>query len=120
MADTLELINQALALGEAFASHADVQAFMTARAAADQNSDAQKLLKSYAEHARRIQTLEAEQKPIEVADKHKLSEYEQQMASNEALKAMMSAQVGYVALMNQVNQAMEAPLAALQKPRQES
>lgn len=120
MADMQELINQARMLGEAIASHPDVRAFLAARAAVDQDSDAQQLLIRYSEHARRMQMLEAEQKPIEVADKHKLAEYEQQMASNDALKAMLSAQVGYVALMNQVNQAMEAPLAALQKPQQES
>ena len=120
MADTQELINQARTLGEAIAKHPDVQAFMAARAEVEQSSDAQQLLKDYAQHTQRIHQLEAEQKPIEVADKHKLAEYEQQMASNDALKKMMAAQVGYVTLMNQVNQAMEASLAALQRPGRDS
>jgi cell fate (sporulation/competence/biofilm development) regulator YlbF (YheA/YmcA/DUF963 family) len=115
MADTQELINQARTLGEAIAKHSDVRAFLSARAAVEQNADAQTLLKAYSEHAQQIRRLEAEQKPIEVADKHKLAEYEQQMASNEALKKMIAAQVNYVALMNRVYQAMEAPLAAVQK-----
>ena len=120
MAETQELITRAHALGEAIAKHPDVQAFLSARTEVEQSSDAQKLLKSYSEHAQRIRSLEAEQKPIEVADKHKLAEYEQQMASNEALKKMMAAQVNYVALMNKVNQAMDAPLATSQKPDQAS
>ncbi len=115
MADSQELIERARALGEAIANHPNVRAFVNARAEVEKNTDAQELLKAYGEHAQHIRKLEAEQKPIEVADKHKLAEYEQQMASNEALKKMMAAQVDYVALMNQVNQAMEAPLSAIQK-----
>ena len=115
MADTQELINQARALGEAIAKHPDVQAFLSARTEVERNADAQKLLRAYSEHAQHLRKLEVEQKPIEVADKHKLAEYEQQMASNEALKKMMAAQVGYVALMNKVNQSIEVPLATIRK-----
>ena len=115
MADTQELIDQAHALGEAIAKHPDVQTFLRARTEVESSADAQELLKAYSAHAQHLRKLEVEQKPIEVADKHKLAEYEQQMASNEALKKMMAAQVGYVALMNQVNQAMEAALATIRK-----
>lgn len=115
MADRQELIEQARTLGEAIAKHPEVQAFLRARVVVEQSSDAQELLKAYGEHAQRIRRLEAEKKPIEVADKHKLAEYEQRMASNEALKKMVAAQVNYVALMNRVYQAMEAPLTAIQK-----
>jgi cell fate (sporulation/competence/biofilm development) regulator YlbF (YheA/YmcA/DUF963 family) len=115
MADTRELINQAHALGEAIARHPDVQAFVSARTKVEEDADAQKLLKAYSAHTQHLRRLEVERKPIEVADKHKLAEYEQQMASNEALKKMMAAQVGYVTLMNKVNQAIEAPLAKIQR-----
>jgi cell fate (sporulation/competence/biofilm development) regulator YlbF (YheA/YmcA/DUF963 family) len=120
MADTQELINQAAALGEAIAKHPDVQAFMAARAEVEKDPGAQQVLRGYAEHTQRIHQLEAEQKPIEVADKRKMAEFEQQMAANDALKKMMVAQVGYVTLMNQINQAMESSLASLQKPSSES
>jgi len=115
MADTQELINQARALGEAIARHPDVQAFLRARTEVEEDAAAQELLKAYSAHAQHLRQLEVEQKPVEVADKHKLAEYEQQMASNEALKKMVAAQVGYVTLMNKVNQAMEAPLAKIQR-----
>jgi cell fate (sporulation/competence/biofilm development) regulator YlbF (YheA/YmcA/DUF963 family) len=120
MADTQELINQARALGEAIAKHPDVQVFMAARAEVEQSSDAQQLLKNYSEHTQRIRQLEAEQKPIEVADKHTLADYERQMASDPALKKMMAAQVNYITLMNRVNQAMEAALARVQRPEQKA
>ena len=116
MADVQELVNQARALGEAIARHPDVQAYAAARKKVNSDADAQQLLKSYSEQAGRIRTLEAQQKPIEPEDKRKLIEYEQKMASNEALKELMRRQVDYVTLMNQINQAMESPLAAAGKP----
>jgi cell fate (sporulation/competence/biofilm development) regulator YlbF (YheA/YmcA/DUF963 family) len=115
MAETQELLNQARALGEAIASHPAVQAFLGARAKTNSDTEAQQLLKGYAEQATRIRELEAQQKPVEVADKQKLAECEQKMASNEALKELMRTQADYIGLMNQVNQAMEAPLAQSQK-----
>ena len=116
MADTQDLIKQAKALGEAIAQHADVRAFFAARVEVEKDTAAQALLKNYSAQAQRVQRLTAEQKPVEPEDKRKLLEYEQQMAGNPALKKMMAAQVGYITLMNRVNQAMETPLAAAQKP----
>jgi cell fate (sporulation/competence/biofilm development) regulator YlbF (YheA/YmcA/DUF963 family) len=112
MADVQELLKQARALGEAIASHPDVQAYLAARNKVDSDAEAQQILKSYTQHSARVRTLEAQQKPIEPDDKRKLVEYEQQLASNAALKELMRRQVDYVTLMNQVNQAMENPLAA--------
>jgi len=111
MAEIEALLERARALGEAIANHPYFQAFTEARKKTENDTEAQGLLRAYAEHAQRVRQLQAEQKPIEVADKRKLAEYEQQMASNSALKELMRAQTDYVALMNQVNQAMEAPLA---------
>jgi cell fate (sporulation/competence/biofilm development) regulator YlbF (YheA/YmcA/DUF963 family) len=112
MAEIQELVDRARALGEAIANHPDVRAFAAARTRVEKDAEAQQLLKAYEEQARHIRRLEAEQKPIEVADKRKLAECEQRMASNDALKELMRRQADYVALMNQVNRAMEAPLAA--------
>ena len=116
MANTQELINQARALGEALARHADVQAFFTARAEVEKDAAAQELLKNYSSQAHRVQQLSAENKPIEPDDKKKLLDFEQRMAGNPALKKMMAAQVGYITLMNRVNQAMETPIVAAQQP----
>ena len=116
MANTQDLINQAKALGEAIAQHPDIRAFFTARQEVAKDAAAQELLKNYGAQTQRVQQLAAEQKPIEPDDKKKLMDYEQQMAGNPALKKMMAAQIGYVTLMNRINQAMEAPLAAAQNP----
>lgn len=116
MNQTQELINQAKSLGEAIARHPDVRAFFSARGEVERDTAAQELLKKYHLQAQRVQQLTAERKPIEPEDKKKLLEYEQEMAGNPALKKMMAAQVGYIALMNRVNQAMETPLATAQNP----
>jgi cell fate (sporulation/competence/biofilm development) regulator YlbF (YheA/YmcA/DUF963 family) len=112
MSDVQELLDQARLLGEAIARHPRVQAYQKAREQTRGDSEAGQLLEAYAEQARRLRELEAQQKPIEVADKRKLAEYEQKMASNTALKELMRSQADYVALMNQINRAMEAPLSA--------
>ena len=115
MDEVQELLEQARALGRSIADHAHVQAFMTARKKVDNDADAQRLLKEYSAQARHIRELEVQQRPVEVADKQKLARCEQQMASNDALKELMRAQADYVALMNQVNRAMEEPLAGPQQ-----
>ena len=120
MAEVRNLLDQARALGEAIAGHPLVQAFTAARAQVEKDTEAQQLLKAYEDQARRVRRLEAEQKPIEVADKHKLAECEQKMASNEALKELMRRQADYLALMNQVNRAMETPLAEGRKSAEAS
>ena len=103
---------QARALGEAIAAHPRVRDYTAAQQALRQDPSAQSLLQAYGQQAERIRTLEQAQKPVEVADKQKLAEIEGQMATNEALKLLMRCQADYVELMNQVNQAMEAPLTA--------
>lgn len=112
MDDTAELLKQAAALGKAIAVHPFVRAYNDARASLEKDAKAQELLTDYTKHSEHVRRLEAEQNPIEVADKRKLVEYEHQMASNETLKAFMRSQADYVALMNQINRAMDAPLAA--------
>jgi cell fate (sporulation/competence/biofilm development) regulator YlbF (YheA/YmcA/DUF963 family) len=116
MTEIQELLDRARALGEAIANHPHVQAFTAAREEVEKDAEAQQVLKAYEEQARHIRRLEAKRKPIEVADKRKLAECEQRMASNDALKKLMRRQADYVALMNQVNRAMETPLAANRKP----
>ena len=116
MTDVQELLDRARALGEAIANHPHVQAFAAAREKVEKDAEAQQVLKAYEEQAQHIRQLETARRPIEVADKRKLAECERKMASNDALKELMRRQADYVALMNQVNRAMEAPLAASRKP----
>ncbi len=116
MSEIQELLSKARSLGEALAAHPRVTAYFAAQRAARADEPAQKLLQEYHNHLNRMHQLEAEQKPIEVADKHKLRDLETRIAGDDALKKLMRAQADYVDLMNQVNQAMEAPLAGLGMP----
>ena len=110
MADDQQLINQAKSLGQAIAAHPSVQAFLKARDAVLKDTDAQRLMTDYQRHTDKMGQLEMENKPIEVADKHKLRELETGMASNPALKELMRSQADYTYLMTRINQAMEEPL----------
>ncbi|MCK4342783.1 MAG: YlbF family regulator [Phycisphaerae bacterium] len=116
MQDSENVLIKAKLLGEALAAHPRVKDYYAAQRAVRADETARKLLQDYQKQAAYIHQLEAEQKPVEVADKQKLREYETQMAGNETLKNLMRAQADYVQLMTQVNQTMEAPLADLALP----
>jgi len=116
MNDIQDLLTKAQALGEALAAHPRVTGYFAAQRTARADAAAQKLLQDYHNHLRHLNELETARKPVEVADKHKLRDLENQIAGQETLKSLMRAQADYVALMNQVNQAMEAPLAGLGPP----
>lgn len=110
MQDTQELMNKARELGQAIAQHDLIEAYFAAQQAVANDQEAQGLLKSYTQQMEHFQQLEAAQQPIEVADKKKMAELESNVAANEHLKDLMRSQADYVALMNQINNAMSAPL----------
>lgn len=112
MDDLQELLDKARVLGEAIGAHPRMREYNAAREAVEKDADAQSLLQSYGKQAEHIRELERNQKPVEVADKQKLAEIEGRMAAHDAFKRLMRCQADYVELMNQVNRAMEAPLAA--------
>jgi cell fate (sporulation/competence/biofilm development) regulator YlbF (YheA/YmcA/DUF963 family) len=116
MPDVQDLLSKASALGTALAAHPTVQAHYQAQRAVRADTAAQKLLQDYQTQLNRIRQMEAEMKPIEVADKQKLKTLETQMAGQESLKALMRTQADYVALMSQVNDAIDGPMASLGQP----
>jgi cell fate (sporulation/competence/biofilm development) regulator YlbF (YheA/YmcA/DUF963 family) len=116
MDDVTDLLERAKALGESLARHPRVVSFAAARRALHDSREARDLLVQYTQHAERLHELEAGQKPIEVADKHKLAEIETRMAGNDVLKQYMRVQADYIELMNQISRAMEEPaVRALQE-----
>lgn len=117
MADAADLVNQARSLGEAIAKHSSVQAYMACKQKVQDDDVAQKLLKNYQELAQHLHMMEQAGKPIEPEMKRGLGEAEQLMASDETLKAWLRAQADYVDLMNQINRAMEEPIAATHGPK---
>lgn len=116
MSDTQELLEMSRRLGEALAAHPTVKSYYAAQQAVRDDTAARQLLEEYQRQAAHIQSLEAEQKPIDATDKQKLRDCEQNMAGNDALKGLMRWQAEYVSLMSQVNQAMEGPLTAMTRP----
>lgn len=107
------LLRKAAELGQALAGHPTVQAYFSAQQDARRDPAARALLEQYEEQLLTIQQLEAEQKPIEIADKQKLKELEGRMAGHETLKKLIRTQADYVAVMSRVNQAMDEPLTTL-------
>lgn len=118
MPDVQDLLSKASALGTALAAHPTVQAHYQAQRAVRADTVAQKLLQDYQGHLNHIRQLEAEMNPIEVADKQKLKALEGQMAGQESLKALMRTQADYIALMSQVNNAIDGPMAGLAQAEQ--
>lgn len=116
MADLQELLTKARVLGEALAGHPRVRAHYEAQRAVRDDAAAQKLLQDYQTQLNHIRRLEAERKPVEVADKHKLRDLEARMAGHEAFKNLMRTQADQVEIMAHVNRAIEEPLAALAQP----
>lgn len=111
MNDAAPLLDQARTLGRAIAAHPRIKAFLEARDQIGRDPAAQKILGTYQQAMEKLQQLEAENKPIEVADKHKIRDLEAEMSANDAIKALMRTQADYVELMTQVNRAMEEPLS---------
>lgn len=106
-----ELLKKAEDLGRQLAAHPRFKALIAARDAVRDNQEAARLLRDYSSHADRIQELAAHNRPIEVADKQKLSSLEQAVASNAVLKRLMQAQADFTEMMNRINRAIFEKIA---------
>lgn len=113
MPDIQDLLAKARTLGEALAAHPCVRAHYDAQRAVRGDAAAQKVLQDYQTQLNAIRDLEAQRKPVDMAQKQKLRSLESAMAGQESLKALMRTQADYVALMNQVNRAIDDPMATL-------
>jgi cell fate (sporulation/competence/biofilm development) regulator YlbF (YheA/YmcA/DUF963 family) len=110
----VDLIEKARQLAEDIAASPQAQAVKQAREKLNANPEAAKLYKEFQQHARKVAELEAANKPIEVEDKQKLRRLQEQLVANDEVKELTSAQVEYVDLMRQVNQALGAKLQELE------
>ena len=109
-----DIITDAKALGKKIAAHPRTKDFLAAARAVAENNDSQQILKKYQEQATRLQALEQAGKPIEVADKHALADYEAQVAGDALLKKMMKCQADYLEMMKRINDAIDEATAASQ------
>lgn len=111
MPDTQELIKQARQLGEQLAANPVLTAYLEAQRAIRKDDEARRILENYRRAAQEVAQREANGMPIEPEHKRQLVEGEKAMASQATLKLWMRTQTDYMHLMNQVNQAMEEPIA---------
>lgn len=113
------IIEQAERLGKSIADSQQAQSFRVAQEQFDKNPDALQIYKDYQEQSRKLAALEAENKPIEVDDKHKLEELRAKLVADETFKKLSAAQVDYVDLMRRVNVAMQEHMSPAEAPAEQ-
>ncbi len=104
------VIELARRLGEQLSKHERTMELKAAQQAADADSQAGELVKSYQQQVDRIATLEKGQKPIEVTDKQKLRDLEEKISLNPALSNLTRRQVDFVEMMRKVKEAIDGEL----------
>ncbi|MFP4053663.1 MAG: YlbF family regulator [Phycisphaerae bacterium] len=109
------IIDLAGRLGEAIAASPQAQALREARDDLNDNEGTKKLLGTAQEHMNRLATMEQEGKPIEVEDKQRMQQLQDQLVSDETFKKFNAAQVEYVDLMRKVNATMREKLAPVEE-----
>jgi cell fate (sporulation/competence/biofilm development) regulator YlbF (YheA/YmcA/DUF963 family) len=115
-----ELLSKAAELGRLLADHPRFGTLMAARDAVRADEPARKLMADYERQVNRIQDLTLQNRPIEVADKRRLAELEQTVASNEKIKALAKAQADFTEMMSSVNRAIYENLSGGKGPSVEA
>ena len=103
MAAIIELAER---LGKLIADSPQAAALRAARDRMDQHPDVGKMLEDFRDQQDKIARLEAENKPVEVDEKHRLQDLHAKLVGSEAFKQLTAAQVEYVDLMRKVNEAI--------------
>lgn len=118
MTSTETILQAARDLGKQIAKHDAAVRLEQAMKKLDDNVDAQRLLNDYNRSTQSIAQKETEGKPIEVEDKHKLKQLQDQVMGNALLGQLQMAQMDYLDLMRRVDQAMSGDVgdAAKQGP----
>jgi cell fate (sporulation/competence/biofilm development) regulator YlbF (YheA/YmcA/DUF963 family) len=111
-----EILDLARKLGAAIAASPRYQALQDVRKKLRDDAAATQLLKDFQGQAHKIARLEAETRPVEVADKHRLADLQGRIAAHPILKELMRVQADFSELMTRVNHAMAAPIAGGQTP----
>lgn len=105
------IIELAERLGKAIADSPQASQLRKAREALNEEAELSQVLQDFQDQSEKIAKLEAENKPIEVTDKHKLQELHEKLVASETFKKLSAAQVEYVDLMRRINEALQKHLA---------
>jgi len=109
-----EMVELAEKLGKTISESREARTYREARKVLHEHKDVLQTLDDYQAQAQKVEQLEAEQKPVEVEDKHKLDELHGKLISSDVFKKFTAAQMDYVDLMRKVNQAIRKHLAAIE------
>ena len=99
-------------LGKAIADSPQAGKLRKARKAVAADAELSKVLSDFQAQSQKIASLEAEKRPVEVDDKHRLQSLHEKLVAADVFKALSSAQVEYVDLMRKVNEVLQKHLAA--------
>ena len=98
-------------LGGAISDTERHKALEQARVQTADDASARELLDAFLKQQQHIDDLLRSNKPVEVADKQRLAELQNQVSSHEALQQLLKAQADYSELMHKVNEAIQAGLS---------
>lgn len=109
------ILDLAAQLGKAIAECPQAAKLRAAKEELHRHADLTAILKDFSAQADKVAHLEAENKPVEVADKHRLEELEGKLISHDVFKRYTAAQMDYVDLMRKVNAELRPHLAGVEE-----
>jgi len=110
-----EITRLAERLGKAIADSPEARKLRETRGALSASPELSETLKEYQKQSEKIATLESENKPVEVDDKHRLRDLHEKLVASDIFKKYTAAQVDYVDMMRKVNDALQGPLGETEK-----
>ena len=116
MASRQDILDTARKLGEMIAETDAAQKMEDAVKKLQEDTQAQRALNDYTRHLQTLAEKEQQGQPIEVSDKKKLQELQTVMIRNPLLRELQVAQMDYVDLMREVDEAISPPGADLPGP----
>ncbi len=109
--DQKEILEQAKALGKQLSSHPRIKAFLEAQQRLEGDPTAVKLLSDYQGLTEKMQRAQAEGRKVTEQDANQLRSLQQDLATNDAVKAWMRTQSDYVDLMYRIDRGIQEGLA---------
>ncbi len=109
-----KIVDLAGQLGQAISESPQAAALKAARGELTAQPELTQAMGDYQTQAEKMRALEAENKPIEVDDKHILEQLHAKLVASDVFKTFTEAQMEYVDLMRKVNEAMQSGLGDIE------
>jgi len=111
MTTTEQVLKAAKQLGQLIAEHEAAVKFESSIKKLQADLDAQRAMNDLNRHVAALAQKEAEGKPIEVEEKHKLADLQQVVSANPLLRELQVGQMDYLDLMRQIDQTISQKAA---------